>query len=32
MLDIIFSLSIVVFFLAAIGYLRFCERLGKGGS
>jgi hypothetical protein len=29
MLDIIFSLSIVVFFLVALAYVRFCESLRK---
>lgn len=32
MLDIIFSLSMIVFFLVAIGYLRFCESLKKGDA
>jgi hypothetical protein len=30
MLDVIFSLSMIVFFLAALAYLRFCESLQKG--
>jgi hypothetical protein len=28
--DVIFTLSIAAFFLIAIGYMRFCERLKKG--
>jgi hypothetical protein len=29
MLDVIFSIAIVAFFVTALGYLRFCEGLQK---
>lgn len=32
MTDLIYLALIIGFFLAAIGYLTFCDRLGKGGS
>ncbi len=32
MIDLIYLALIIGFFLAAIGYLAFCERLGKGDT
>ena len=32
MLDVIFIISIIVFFLAALAYLKFCDGLRKGAT